>query len=242
MTRHILNFRLLIILPLFAASYLSFAFPAGAQTAPQFLVSWQAQDYVPVWYSGKIFPVNGTRINVRFELLDRGKPVNLMAQNCESVDGSVSQPCRVRWYVGDNMVANEDSGLGIKTISFVNNSVYSGDSVSVRISIPYYHGQSADQTFDIPVKSQEAVIDAHYYQNQIDKKPSAFRVWPFFFNSVNGFSFSWLMDGQVVDGSAQLINLNIDPGTASQTQINLGAQIQNSVGEAANSKIQLRVK
>ena len=45
--------------------------------SPQFLVSWQVENYAPAWYQGKIFPVKDTPIVVSFELIENGRLVNL---------------------------------------------------------------------------------------------------------------------------------------------------------------------
>ena len=82
------------------------------------LVSWQADSYVPSWYQGKIFPTNGSKIGVNFELLENGKIVNL-------------SKIKVRWYINDKLIRNESNGLGIKSLSFTT-SDYPGYETEVR--------------------------------------------------------------------------------------------------------------
>src|SRR3989338_8026257 len=102
-----------------------------AQTAlPQFLVSWQAQSYAPARYQGKIFPTKGTPIVISFELIDNGKIVDL-------------SKTAVRWYINDELVKNEDNGLGIKSLQF-NLPDYAGQETEIRIAIPDYKGSQLD--------------------------------------------------------------------------------------------------
>lgn len=195
----------------------SFLFPLSffyAYAAPEFLTTWQAQNYVPSWYQGKIFPTYGSKIEARFEFVDNGKIVDL-------------SKTAVRWYINDELMVNESKGLGIKTFSFSNLNIYAGNDIEVRISIPDYKGQSFDKFFTIPVKSQEVVIEGDYFSKQIGKTKNAFYAWPFFFNSANNLSFKWLMDGNEVGSNSSSLFIDVDSQTRSGTKINLISRVEN---------------
>ena len=222
-------------------SYLLFVVSVNAQTAPEFMVSWQTQNYVPVWYVGKIFPTNGARISVRFDLIDNGRVADLLSPTCEKMNDNKAHPCRVRWYVNDDLRINEDNGFGIKTFSFANTSVYDGNDIEVHISIPNYHGQSLDKIILIPVKSPELTIEVPNYDQRVGKE-SKFIAWPFFFNSIAGLSFQWLMDGAEVGDNSPFLNLSIDSATLPTTKINLEVQVQNANLETARKSVKLEAK
>ena len=236
-----LQFKILIFFSLLFTIYYLLFTPVHAQTAPEFMVSWQTQNYVPVWYVGKIFPTNGARISVRFDLIDNGRVADLLSPTCEKMNDNKAHPCRVRWYVNDDLRINEDNGFGIKTFSFANTSVYDGNDIEVHISIPNYHGQSLDKIILIPVKSPELTIEVPNYDQRVGKE-SKFIAWPFFFNSIAGLSFQWLMDGAEVGDNSPFLNLSIDPATLPTTKINLEIQVQNANLETARKSVKLETK
>ena len=230
------NQKLKIPVLLFAICYLLFAifYFAGAQTAPQFLVSWQADSYVPSWYQGKIFPTNGSKIGVNFELLENGKIVNL-------------SKIKVRWYINDKLIRNESNGLGIKSLSFTT-SDYPGYETEVRITLPDYKGNVLDEIIRIPVVSAEATIDSPYSDNQVYIGGSSFLAHPFFFNikKLNELSFEWFVDGRLAKEGERMdkLDLNIDPFTPSGWEINVQPIIKNLLNqmEFAGKNIKLRTK
>ncbi|MBI5401752.1 hypothetical protein HZB05_02935 [Candidatus Wolfebacteria bacterium] len=236
-----LQFKVLIFFGLLFTIYYLLFTSVYARTAPEFMVSWQAQNYVPVWYVGKIFPTNSAKISIRFDLIDNGKIADLLSSTCENTNNSGPHPCRVRWYINDDLRINEDNGFGIKTFSFANTNVYDGNDIEIHISIPNYHGQSLDKIVTIPVKSPELTIEAPYYDRRAGKE-SRFIAWPFFFNSIMSLSFKWLMDGAEVGENSPFLNLSVDPATLPTTKINLEVQVQNSAGEISNKQIQVEVK
>ncbi len=228
------KFKIIILTVLISNFSFLISHSANAQAAPEFLVSWQAQSYVPIWYQGKVFPTYGSRVDVKFELIDNGKIADL-------------SKAKIRWYVNDDLTRNENNGLGIKNYSFVNSSVYGGNDLEVKVSIVDYKGKSLDKIIAIPVKSPEAIIEAPYLDNGVDKGKSAFFAWPFFFGIPNNFSIKWMVDGNEANGSSAnspILSLNIDSGTLPKTIINLKAQIQNLSNqmEIAEKLVPLEVK
>ena len=210
---------------------------AKAQAVPQFLVSWQANSYVPVWYQGKIFPVKGSLVNISFELIDNGKIADL-------------SKTKVRWYLNDNLVLNENNGLGIKQYSF-NTTNYSGQDIEVRIALfDYKGGSQIDKIIRIPVVSPEVVIDAPYEKNLIGAGKNLFIAYPFFFNigDLSKLSFEWTANEAVIyeseNTSRSDLELNIDSAAPKDFSINLVIIIRNLFDEMqfARKNIQLKVK
>ncbi|MFA5098806.1 MAG: hypothetical protein WC461_01125 [Candidatus Paceibacterota bacterium] len=209
---------------------------AQAQTSPQFLISWKAQNYVPNWYEGKIFPTAATPINVSFELMASGKLVDLST-------------AKVRWYVDDELVKNENNGLGIKKISFITPN-YFDQTTSVRVAIVDFLGQGIiDKMIAIPLVRPEAVIDAPYADGKIQTGESIFKTYPFFFNSNNGgnFSVQWSVLGQEPEsqkGDPFTLNLKIDPQMPVGSNIDLSVIMNNITKtlESASQVINLTIK
>lgn len=221
---------------LFAICYLFFAifYFVDAQTAPQFLVSWQADSYAPSWYQGKIFPTHGSKIDINFELLESGKIINL-------------SKTKVRWYINDNLIKNEKNGLGIKFLSFVAND-YPGQETEIRITLPDYKGETLDEIVRIPIVSPEATIDSPYSDNRVYIGGSSFLAHPFFFNikKLNELSFEWSVDGRPAKSGEKddKLDLNVDPLTPSGWEINVQATIKNLLNqmEFAGKNIKLRIR
>lgn len=204
--------------------------------APQFLVSWQAQSYVPGWYQGKILPTNGTPVEINFELIDNGKIVDL-------------SKTKIRWYVNDGLVKNEEDGLGIKILK-ADIPNYSGQETEIRISVvDYLGGEPLDKIIKIPVVGPEVIINAPYPDKKISAGPSIFQAIPFFFNikNLNGFSIEWLANEQKPaspSGNPWLLNLNVGPETPKDTEIKLSVSVKNILKELefASKSINLTIK
>lgn len=208
---------------------------ANAQTGFEFLISWQADSYIPDWYAGKSLPVAGASIQINFELINDGKPVNL-SQNI------------VRWYVDGNLVQNENNGLGIKSLitAIPKNS---NNEALVKISIIDYADSVLEKTFIIPISKPEAVIDSPYPGNKIESGLSVFRLIPFFFNidNLNSLAVKWSannIDSQSYADNLWQLNLNIGGQISTGTKIILGAVIRNPLNqlESANAAIMMQKK
>ncbi len=218
----------------FCFCFLVFNFNLTSAASPQFLVSWQADSYAPSWYQGKIFPTNGSKIDVNFELLENGKIINL-------------SKTKVRWYINDNLVKNEKNGLGIKSLSFITGD-YPGQETEIRITLPDYKGGPLDEIIKIPIVSPETIISSPYSDNQVYIGGSSFLAHPFFFNikKLNELSFEWSVDGRLAKEGERMdkLDLNIDPFTPSGWEINVQATIKNLLNqmEFAGKNIKLRIK
>lgn len=87
----------------FSFLFLVFSFPllAFGQTAPEFLVSWRASNYVPADYQGKILPSKNSAVEIGFDVIDKNKIADLSRHN-------------INWFLGDNLIR---SGVGLKKIA-----------------------------------------------------------------------------------------------------------------------------
>lgn len=203
-----------------------------AQTSPQFLVSWQAQNYAPSWYQGKFLPIKGTTIEVNFDLIDSGKIADL-------------SKTKIRWYVNDALVLNEDSGLGIKTLKF-NTPDSAGNNTEVRIAIVDYKGNALNKIITIPIVNPEAVIEAPYVDQKISSGSSVFKAVPFFFNVNNpaNLSVNWSIGTQQPKNPSlnpYILELNVESATPSGTGIQLSVMIKKGL-ESAGKSVNLTVK
>ena len=207
-----------------------------AQSSPQFLISWQAESYAPSWYQGKILAINGTPISISFELIDNAKIADL-------------SKTKVRWYVNDKLIKNENDGLGIKSLK-ITVPDYAGQETEIRISIvDYKGGEILDKIIRIPVRGPEAVINVPYPDAKISTGLSIFQATPFFFNikDRNSLSIEWSANEQKAEGAFDnpwSLNLNIDPRIPSGFVVGLRATVQNILNqlETASKTIQLKVK
>lgn len=209
---------------------------AGAQTAaPQFLVSWHSKNYSPSWYQGKVFPTKGSSLEVSFELIDNGKIADLSKE-------------KVRWYVNDDLIKNEENGLGLKSVNFSTRD-YPGRITEIRIEIFHYkEGDVIGKIIEIPSVRPEIVLASPYPNNEIGVGLSIFKAFPFFFNvkNLDDLSIEWLAMGQRSEGSGNpwQLNLNIDQRAPKGTEIGISVSVKNLLEEMefAGKNIKLRVK
>lgn len=208
---------------------------ASAQSSPQFLVSWQAQSYVPSWYSGKVFPTQGSAVEITFEVLNNGKIVNISGN-------------KVRWYINDKLIKNENDGLGIKSLKTYATG-YAGFDLEARIVIPDYPTGVLDTTIRIPIVRPEVVIEAPYPDNKVSSGSNLFEALPFFFNvkNLSELSFEWTFNGKKSEQPAedqQIFNLNINPQIASGSIGNILVTVKNSLKELefASKSLQIIIK
>lgn len=219
--------------------FLVFSFSRlDAQTAakPDFMISWQARSYIPAWYQGKIFPTKDSFIEVAFELIEKNQIADL-------------SKTKVRWYINDHLVKNEDSGLGIKSISF-NTRDYPEQETGIGIVVfDYKNFGEMSKYFRIPVSSPGVVIDAKFPERKISTGQNLFYAYPFFFNTptIDDISFNWTANEQNFEnngGKGWILNMDIDQNISSGflMRIRTGAQNIQKELEFANGNIQLQVR
>jgi hypothetical protein len=205
-----------------------------AQTAPQFMVSWQANSYAPSWYSGKIFPTKDSAIEIGFELIDGGKLADL-------------SKTAVRWYVNDKWVKNENDGLGIKYLRFIT-ADYPGNDTEIRISVPSYKNFGPlDKIFSIAIVKPQVVIDAPYANREISSGKNIFQAIPFFFSAkdLTKIFYRWFVDNREVSDlgdNFRILDLTVPQEAPKGTIINIKAAVKNLLKDAEFASGNLNVK
>ncbi len=210
---------------------------ALAQTAPQFLVSWKAVNFIPSDYSEKILPSNGSRIEVGFDLIDRNKTVNLSGYE-------------ISWFV-NNEVAVQRNGL--KSFSF---NASGNAPQTVRMVVSGYLDSELENTVTIPLANPKIIIDARqpvkYALNrtELPLKNHIFEMRPFFFNvnSLSELDLKWRLNGNLIATDPQnpeFASLELlSEGRPKQTELNLSASASNrsNILELASKTINYLVR
>lgn len=221
---------IILIFFLAAGGYLLIA-DVSAQSAPEFLVSWRAINYVPPSYLGKIFPSRNSPVEVGFDLLDKNKIIDLSGNE-------------IQWFLDGELLKY---GKGLKTIFF--NS--QGINHKIRITVFDYKGAKLDKIITIPGTSPKVVINARTPDDNIGLGTHVFEALPYFFNvaGLGDLSFSWASNNQPMEGLAeypQFFTLNLE--SAGSIPIETGLTISTTVrnifnrSELGTKKINLTIK
>lgn len=148
-----------------------------------FLISWRAINYVPADYKGKILASKNSDIEISFDLLNKGKFIDISGQ-------------KIEWRLNNDFLK---SGAGLKTIKFT--AVKNRDQF-VEISIPDYKDSKYKITnlgavITIPLSSPEIVINTPYPKKKIGIGENLFRALPYFFNiaDISQLKIDWNIDG-----------------------------------------------
>lgn len=188
----------------FTFSFLIFSF-AGAQQAPELMVTWKADNYVPSDYQGKALPSSGTGIEMAVELIDGGKLADLSRYE-------------IRWSVNKKL---KQSGVGLKNFSFITDRFQGAPSVAV--TVVNYRGGDLQKNITIPLVSPEAAIDG---------RQGVFEALPYFFNvrRIAELDFQWSANDQETSGaiveSPNILNLST-ANVPSETVIDLSVTVRN---------------
>ena len=222
-TRHKLALFSAILLP---TTYCLLTLTTNAQTAPEFMVSWKAIDYVPADYLGKTLPTQTTQVEAAFDVIDQGKIADISKDI-------------ISWYDNDTFIG---SSVGLKTLRFTPNSPQSN---TIRITVASYNANGDISTsFLLPVVNPEVAVSvptptANLYRNRIAISPASYLIEarPFFFNatSLNGLTFSWKVNDVVPSQNAEnpdLLTLNLpSQGTPQATDLTLSLGITNATNQ-----------
>lgn len=159
---------------------------------PEFLITWKTNTYVPKSFLNKVLPTDASLVNISFELVDRGKLINL-------------SDSEIYWYLNDELIKG---GLGIQEASFRARGV---GSQNLRIKIPNYKGGLLMKNIIIPSVEPEVAIIAPYYQNKFQALGLKIDAQPYFFNvtDLNELQFSWQINGQKPKNTGRPDQLNI---------------------------------
>lgn len=182
-------------------------FYASAQQAPEFLITWVADNYVPPEYQGKILPIGNSTVNASLELISSGKLINLSSYE-------------VRWFLNDEPLV---SGLGIKNANFTVDP-FSGRAFSeLRAEIIDYRGQDLKKTIDIPTTILKTTI--------IRTNNISFKALPYFFNTLtlSQLTFGWSVNNIETEGIVEnpnMLSINFT-GPKLEDTINVALTVQN---------------
>lgn len=194
---------------------------ADAQTAPEFMVTWKALNYVPSDYLGKTLPSASSFVEAGLDILDKGKTADL-SRNI------------ISWYANNSLIR---SGVGLRTIKY---NIGTAQSQILRVVIADYNGAEISDSFLIPVQKNELVISPKTPNNnllrnrtKLSASSHTMEARPFFFNTndLSGLKFSWKINDQVVPGTAGNPNfLSLDlktDGTPQETELSISAGVSN---------------
>lgn len=199
-----------------------------AQSVPELLVSWKANNSVPPNFVGKVLPINGTRIDLGMDLLENNRLIDLSNYT-------------IRWFVNDQL---KQSGRGLRSISFVADAL--GGDDSVRVVVVGYRGSNVSKNITIPIIDPELVIDAPFPGNLIIAGTNQIKALLYFFNisGLDQISFNWTANGAATAENASNI-LELDTrGLPSRTTVGIEAQAQNirQTLERASAEISLKIR
>ncbi|TSC95818.1 MAG: Uncharacterized protein Athens101426_589 [Parcubacteria group bacterium Athens1014_26] len=228
--------KFLKILTYLSVIFLSYFILTSARAAatPEFIVSWKAKTLVPAEYTGKIFPIKNSLVEVGFDLLDNNKIIDLSKYT-------------VSWYLEGDFIK---SGAGLKSFIFTTNKANENDQL-LRVTVAGYKGADLDKFITIPLASPEAVINYKSpLTNEINIGAHEFTALPYFFNasSLNNLSFNWKVNGEAPQNTANkstILNLNLESqGTPTQTPLNISLSIQNILNalESATKSLNFMIK
>jgi len=201
----------------------------SAQVIPEFLVSWQAINYVPPSYQGKILPTKSSLIEVGFDLIDNAKIADLSKY-------------KISWTLDDELFK---SGLGLKTIRF--NSKNTGHRLGITVS--GYKGANLDKILTFSRQEPQVIIDAKIPSTQIGLGQHQLEALPYFFNvsDLKELVFDWSTNDQPAKTAEnpQIFDLILESkGAPVETNLNISVSVINSSNalEYGGKKINLTVK
>ncbi len=220
--------KILFLFLLFNFCFLLSVFPAAAQTASRVLITWQAQNFVPAEYQGKILPAPGANVKLGLELVITNK-----IQDLSKAD--------ILWYLDEKLLGR---GQGLKQINFTATKGAT-DSHFVRVIINY-NQQEYNGSVDIPVTSPEIVIKTPSpTNNSVPLGKNVFQAIPYFFNiaGIQGLIFNWSVNSQIIRGD-NLLELTLTPPIPSGQSINIRVAAQNLKNdlELGSKEINLNVQ
>lgn len=217
----------LIIIAFFAFTKASFA------ADPSFIVSWKANNHVPMNYLGKVLPISGSEVDISFEMVgnnpgDSGKIINL--SNNE-----------VRWYVNGTFMK---SGQNMKSFSFVT-SDGNGTETDVKISAEYNDPTTQQNYFvneyiAIPLTFPDVVISYKNFSGSLIKgNANLFSAIPFFFNSaLDSLSILWTVNNQQATSDYKdpwNLTVNLGSDYPSGSDININAVVQDRTNSQSSA-------
>ncbi|MEK7180844.1 MAG: hypothetical protein AAB738_00730 [Patescibacteria group bacterium] len=196
-------------------------------TEPEFMFTWKARSYAPAEFSGKILPTDKSSITVSFEMIDRGRIVNLSKND-------------IYWYVNDDFFKG---GAGLQEITFRASGV--GRQVA-RITVNDYLGQTLIKSVEILSVKPEVVIPVPFPGGKLRDSRVWFEALPYFFNTKNpdNLGFEWKINDQSPEasGDPKVLNVTFRQIPVQGTTISISLNVKNprNIFEMASKNITLR--
>lgn len=197
------------------------------------MVTWQAENYAPADFLGKLLPTNNTPIEVVFNLLQDGKILDLSKTG-------------IRWYVNDKL---PEEGAGKQTLRFVASDLFV-ENQTIRINIPNYKGQELTHTLVIPIVVPQVVIQAPYLSGALPYGEARFKALPYFFNITNllGVTLNWFVNGVqpksegiVTNPDELVLSTPKEIPVGTETEVRVSLQNRKNETEFASQSLLLRV-
>jgi hypothetical protein len=218
-----------------AVLFVFFAFDhkiASAQTAPQIIATWEANNFAPVGYEGRTLPVRGTTITVSLEIIENGIFTNLGTS-------------AISWLVNNELYK---SGKGLKTFSYTIPSTASGN-YKITAVLPSYKGKRLEKSLIIPITTPSVAIRPSSGTKSVPAASEvSFTAIPFFFNTkqLSDISFLWSANGVATEGAVEnpeKLILDLSSGT-SGNEFSLSVQAMHSkkTSELGNQIMTLRIQ
>ena len=209
---YIFNKKVFFLSAVFLAVFYFSPSALKVQAEGEIWATWKASSFVPVDFSGKAMPSEGTLVTTSFEVVDGGKFTNLAGYE-------------IYWYLNDELIK---TGLGEQQVSF---RVPSRGNHQVRITVNSYNGGTLVKTIEIPTIRPEAVIVAPYPRDAFSGSRIQVRAVPYFFNTSNPdkLNVSWKVNGQKPDSTENISFLDINLGgkTTDGYELNINLSISN---------------
>ncbi|MDD5547928.1 MAG: hypothetical protein PHN74_03510 [Candidatus Pacebacteria bacterium] len=210
------------------------ALACNAQAAPEFLITWKANTFVPADYQGKIFPTQNSSVSVGFEVIDGGKIADISKKE-------------IQWKLERSMVK---SGVGLKSASLIMPASIKDQMVQINI-INYKNNEDLEKIFFIPTVSPQVAINSPYLNNEVPNEGEfTFQALPFFFNvsKIGNLIFSWALNNQNISGEPNVpqtlkVSINSDSQLPSSI-MSVSTTVQSIVNklEIAKKSLNLKIK
>lgn len=202
-------------------------FSFSQEKKQEIIISWSAENFVPLNFLGKIIPSTGSKINIAVILIQNNKLIDLSKE-------------KIYWYVNNELVSNE---VGKTQMSFI---APIGRVLEVKTEIP---NLGLIKTIEIPITKPRVVINAPFPKNEILNDYVEIPALVYFFNPKNNdldyLSVVWQINGRSAVPSFNdqfLLKTKINSENNMPIIIEVGVQNNENQFEHALSKKELMFK
>lgn len=194
-----------LFIALLFTAYLFSPLKAEAQRETDFLISWQARNYAPPSYLGRLLPARKTILEAAVELTENGRLVNLSGNE-------------IRWFFDGQL---QKSGIGMKTVFFVIPDFIPAGDHELEVTVIGFRGRNLEKKIELPIVEPEVVIDAPYVHGKIAAGLNNFYALPYYFNISRPIQliFNWAANNQSITeagGGSDLLTLDTSTGRSGQ--------------------------